>query len=136
MKNTISNMKGLIIGCGSIGTRHLHNLKKIGVRDIAICDEDKKKVDDLAKKYDTKKFYDLNSALTFEPDFSIVSTYPSSHTKIASYCISVNSHVFIEKPISSNLNGFKEMLKKADTQKLKLAVGYNLRYNPGLKFIT
>src|SRR5206468_4742430 len=71
----------LPICCGSIGTRHLHNLKKIGVRDIAICDEDKKKVDDLAKKYDTKKFYDLNSALTFEPDFSIVSTYPSSRSE-------------------------------------------------------
>jgi len=135
MKNTINNMKGLIIGCGSIGTRHLHNLKKIGIRDIAICDEDKKKVDDLAKKYNTKKFYDLNSALTFEPNFSIVSTYPSSHTKLASHCIAANSHVFIEKPISSDLIGVKDMLKKADTKKLKVAVGYNLRYDPGLKFV-
>ena len=36
-------MKGLIIGCGTIGERHLQNLKKIGINNIAICDTDKKK---------------------------------------------------------------------------------------------
>ena len=40
MKNSYNNLRGLIIGCGSIGERHLHNIKKIGVKDIAILDID------------------------------------------------------------------------------------------------
>lgn len=133
MKNKDHDMKGLIIGCGSIGTRHLHNLKTLGFSNVAICDEDKQKTNKLSKKYNVKKFYDLNSALyNFKPDFSIICTYPNSHTKLASTCIDFNSHVFIEKPISSNLNGVEHMLKKADTKNLKVAVGYNLRFDAGL----
>ena len=128
-------MKGLIIGCGSIGARHLHNLKSIGINNIAICDTDSKKVDELSKKYTTKKFYDLESALTFEPDFSLICTYASSHTETALSCINANSHVFIEKPLSSEINGVEKMLKRADAKKLKVAVGYNLRFDPGLNLL-
>ena len=132
MKNHLSNMKGLIIGCGSIGQRHLHNLKKIGIKNIAICDKDKKRVNELSKKYNTPKFYDLNSALSFEPDFSVICTYPNSHLQIASACIDMNSHIFIEKPISSDLRGIEMMLKRAHVKRLQVAVGYNLRFDPGL----
>jgi predicted dehydrogenase len=133
MKNKDNDLNGLIIGCGSIGTRHLHNLKSLGFSNIAIYDEDKQKVNELSKKYHVKFFYDLDSALySFKPDFSIICTYPSSHVKIASSCIDHNSHVFIEKPISSNLKGIERMLKKADSKNLKVAVGYNLRFDTGL----
>ena len=136
MKNKNHDMKGLIIGCGSIGSRHLHNLKTLGFSNVAICDEDKQKVHKLSKKYNIKKFYDLDSALSsFEPDFSIICTYPDSHVKLASSCIDFDSHVFIEKPISSNLNGVERMLKKADAKNLKVVVGYNLRFDAGLNLL-
>ena len=135
MKNKNHNMKALIVGCGSIGTRHLHNLKTLGFSDIAICDEDKKRIDELSEKYKVKKFHDLDSALSFEPNFSIICTYPNSHTKLASMCIDANSHVFIEKPISSDINGVEHMVRKADAKKLKVAVGYNLRFDPGLNLL-
>jgi len=136
MKNKFHNLKGLIIGCGSIGTRHLHNLKSLGFSNIAIYDENKQRTNELSKKYGVTKFDSLDSALNvFKPCFSIICTYPSSHVKIASSCIDCNSHVFIEKPLSTNLNGVQTMLKKADKKKLKVAVGYNLRYDSGLNLL-
>ena len=135
MKKSTANMKGLIIGCGSIGKRHLHNLKKIGIKNIAICDTDKKKVNELARKYKTQKFFDLDSALSFEPNFSFICTYPNSHLKLANTCIDINSHLFIEKPISSGLDGVEKMLKRANSKKLQVAVGYNMRFDRGLCFL-
>ena len=131
----MKNLKGLIIGCGSIGIRHLHNLKKLGLNELAIFDIDKKLVNGLSLKYKTKKFYDLNSALSFEPDFSVICTYPNLHLEIAKQCINSNSHLFIEKPISSNIRGTENMLRKAKSKKLKIAVGYNFRFEKGLKFL-
>jgi len=136
MKNKNSDLKGLIIGCGSIGSRHLHNLKSLGFSNIAIYDENKMKLNTLSKKYDVIKFDNLKSALDiFKPDFSIICTYPSSHVKLTLLCINSNSHVFIEKPLSSNLNGVEQMLKKADRKNLKIAVGYNLRFDMGLNLL-
>ena len=135
MTNSIANMKGLIIGCGSIGERHLHNLKKIGIREIAIYDKDKKRVNELSIKYKVQKFHNLDSALSIKPDFSLICTYPNSHLEIANTCVDANSHIFIEKPISSNLIGVERMLKKARSKKLQVAVGYNLRFEKGLSLI-
>ena len=99
MKNNYNNLRGLIIGCGSIGERHLHNIKKIGIKDIGILDINKTRVNNLSKKYSVKKFYDLDSALSFKADFSIICTFPESHISIANSCINSGSHIFIEKPL-------------------------------------
>ncbi len=135
MKNNYNNLRSLIIGCGSIGERHLHNIKKIGIKDIGILDTNKTRVDSLSKKYSVKKFYDLDTALSFKPDFSIICTFPESHIPIANSCINSGSHVFVEKPLSSNLKGVIPMLKKAKTKKLKVAVGYNLRFDKGINLL-
>src|SRR2546428_1777071 len=128
-------MKGLIIGCGTIGERHLQNLKKNGITNIAICDTDKKRANQIARRYTVKKFYDLHSALSFEPEFSFICTHPTSHLEIANICVNANIHIFIEKPLSTNLKGVEQMLKKAQSKRLQIAVGYNMRYDHGLRFL-
>ena len=135
MKNNYNNLRGLIIGCGSIGERHLHNIKKIGIKDIGILDVNKTRVNNLSKKYSVKKFYDLDSALSFKADFSIICTFPEPHISIANSCINSGSHIFIEKPLSTNLKGVIPMLKKAKTKKLKVAVGYKLRFDKGINLL-
>src|SRR5690349_13320497 len=101
-------LKGLIIGGGSIGERHLHNLKKIGIDNLSIFDENQKRVNELGLKYKVKKFHDLKSALDYEPNFSIICTYPDSHLKIANYCIAAGSNIFVEKPLSANISGVEK----------------------------
>jgi len=131
-KQQIRNLKGLIVGCGSIGERHLHNLQKLGITKLMVCDQDKIKANKLAQKYHTQKSYDLNVALSFEPDFAFICTYPKSHLVIANRCIDSNSHIFIEKPLASDISGIENMLKRAKSKKLQVAVGYNMRFHTGL----
>ncbi len=132
MKKQTENLKGLIIGCGSIGERHLYNLQRLGITNIIVCDQDKTKANQLAQKYKVRKFYELDSALSSEPDFTFICTYPTSHLTIANKCLNANSHLFIEKPLASELNGVEKMLKRADSKKLHVAVGYNMRFHKGL----
>ena len=126
------NLRGLVVGCGSIGERHLHNLLRLGVSNIVICDQDKTKADLLAQKYRVQKFYDLDSALSMEPNFTFICTYPKSHLEIAKKCLTTNSHLFIEKPLASEPKGVETMLKQADSKKLRVAVGYNMRLHTSL----
>lgn len=132
MKQDVKSLKGLVIGCGSIGQRHIYNLKKIGIDNLAVFDIDKKMTEYVSKKYHLKKYYSLQSAFSFEPHFTFICTTPKSHIQLAEYCINANSHMFIEKPLSSNLSGVKQILQQADAKKLKISVGYNIRFDPGL----
>lgn len=135
MINQVKNLKGLLVGCGSIGERHLHNLQKLGIKNIAICDKNKKRVNELAVKYKVKKFYDLDSAMSFEPSFTFICTYPNSHLHIANKCLNFNSHLFIEKPIATSTADVKKMLTRAKSKNLQVAVGYNIRFDKGLFFL-
>jgi predicted dehydrogenase len=100
-----------------------------------VCDQDKTKADKLAQKYRTQKSYELDSAFSFEPDFTFICTYPKSHVMIANRCLDTNSHIFIEKPLASNISGIEKMLKRAKSKKLQVAVGYNMRFHTGLIYL-
>jgi|TARA_B110000438_G_scaffold300360_1_gene352578 predicted dehydrogenase len=132
MKKKIQNLAGLVIGCGSIGRRHINNLKNLGVKNLSVFDKDKKLLDDVSKKYSIKKFDNLQTALSFKPDFSVICTFPKSHIQIANQCLKYNSNILIEKPLSSDLKGITTMLNNAKSKNLKVAVGYNLRFDKGL----
>ena len=128
----MKDLKGLIIGCGSIGERHIFNLKKLGIENITVFDFSKKRLQLIAKKYKIKSFSNINSALSYEPNFSIISTFPQSHILFAIKCIENKSHVFIEKPISSSIFSVQKMLNLAKKKRVNVSVGYNLRFEKGL----
>ena len=132
---TIRKLSGLVIGCGSIGERHLFNLKKNGIKKIGVFDTDKDRLETISQKYHVERFSDLDSAFSFCPDFTFICTFPKSHLKIASLCLKNKSHFFLEKPISSEINGVSTLLKNAESKKLKVAVGYNTRFEKGLIFL-
>jgi predicted dehydrogenase len=132
MKGDLKNLSGLIIGCGSIGERHLYNLKNLGIENLCVFDSNKDKSLEISDKYSVKSFLDLDSALQSKPTFSVISTFPETHLKIANLCIKNDSNVLIEKPISSKIQGISNMLNNAKTKKLKVAVGYNFRFDKGL----
>ena len=44
-----NDLTGIIIGCGSIGERHLNNLISLGVRNVTVYDQNTSKALDLAK---------------------------------------------------------------------------------------
>jgi predicted dehydrogenase len=125
-------MKFLVIGCGSIGQRHIKNLKKIGYSDILVFDSN----NELMKETSNKLKINYTNSLNIENvDCTLICTPPNSHIKLAKKALKLNSHVFIEKPLSDSLNGIKQIEKLAKEKKLKVFVGYSFRFDKGLKIV-
>ena len=95
-------MKIFVIGCGSIGQRHIKNLLKMGINEIEVYDQNKLLLEKIRKKFRIKA---LNSLKFNNPDCTLICTPPNSHLKLAKKSLDENSHVFIEKPLSNSLIG-------------------------------
>ncbi len=125
-------MKILVVGCGSIGRRHIKNLLSLGhaVAGVDLSDEYRKWVEENLK---VGTYGDMAAAIKSEkPIACFVCTPPSSHITIAQTAIENGLHVFIEKPISSSLGGVDELIKTSKKKNLRIAVGYNLRFSKGV----
>ncbi|MFH2021080.1 MAG: Gfo/Idh/MocA family oxidoreductase [archaeon] len=130
-------MKFLVIGCGSIGRRHMKNLLCMGHEVVGA---------DLSAEY--RKWIEENlhiqavenaeAALNVagnrmqKPDAVLVCTPPSTHVELASIALKAGIHVFVEKPLSNTLEGVEDLIKLAKSKKLCLAVGYNFRFSKRL----
>jgi len=128
-----NRVKLLIVGCGSVGKRHLGNFKTIGVDDIGAVDKRSDRLKEVQEKFSVKKVYsDLDAALNEKYDAAVVATPPSLHIPIATKLAENKCHLLIEKPISDNLDGIETLLKVVRDNKLILLVGYTYRFWPPL----
>lgn len=70
----------------------------------------------------------LEEISNFLPEVSVIANSASEHIKFATFLANLNSHLLIEKPISTDLEGIEEFLKVKKKNKIKVLVGYNLQY--------
>ena len=122
-----------IIGCGSIGKRHISNLQAAGVREITAFDirEDRRR--EVSEKLRVKVFSNLDLAFSEQPDVVFVCSPTAFHLEHALRGVRAGCHVFIEKPVSDSLEGLDKLVDKIEKQNLVSMVGCNLRFHPGLK---
>ena len=71
MTNSYKKLNGVIIGVGSIGERHLYNLKKLGLKDISIYDSNLERARLISKKYNVAMFENIEKIFSKKPDFSL-----------------------------------------------------------------
>ena len=127
-------MKILVVGCGSIGQRHIQNLKKFSDVEVVAC-RMKGEIKEIEKKFDIKTVSGLDNGLAQNPDAVLITTPTSTHIPIALKVAGKGCHLFIEKPISDNLDGVDKFIKIINKNKLICMIGYNLRFHPGLRLI-
>jgi len=127
-------MKILVVGCGSIGQRHIQNLKKISDVEIVAC-RMKGEIKEIEEKFDVKTVCGLDKGLAQNPDAVLITTPTSTHIPVALKTAENNCHLFIEKPLSHNLEGVKKLIRSVNEKQLSCIVGYNRRFHPGLKLI-
>ncbi len=129
-----AGMKVLVAGSGSIGRRHMRNLRSLGVNDIAACDPDPERLAPMIDELKIHPFANFEHALgAFRPDAVLVCTPPSFHLSQASQGIAAGAHVFIEKPLSHSMEGVKALLGEACASGRVVQVGYNLRFHPAIR---
>ena len=133
----------LIIGLGSIGQRHFRNLKKIDNKINFFSIRKKRsspKLDNqnqvLEKKFIAKKngikeikFEDIDN---FKFDLALITNPTSLHLETATFIARKKINLFLEKPISDNTKGIKNLLRLIKKNKLVCAVGFQTRYDENL----
>lgn len=155
IKEYINNkkMKILFIGLGSIGQRHLQNIKRLQkkkiikeniqlfalVKNVDIHRVIKNgkcfKVKDIGRHYNIKTTESLEEAKKIKPDVVFVVNPTSLHVKTALEFGQQSSDLFIEKPLGHSLEKIDELQKIINKKKLISMVGYQTRFNPLIKNI-
>ena len=110
-------MKALVVGTGSIGTRHINNLIKLGINVKAFSYRDSK----ITSFYDNKKISYLSTiedALSEESDFVVIANTTEKHIEIALKAAFLSKHIYIEKPLSNSLRGLDELIKVSESRNL------------------
>jgi predicted dehydrogenase len=122
-----------MVGTGSIGRRHLKNLRTLGIHSLMVWDPDPKQMSESANQFGAQETLSLESGLSERPSLVFLCSPPSFHAEQTLKALQAGSHVFVEKPISDSLEGIPELLEEAGRRKVMVQVGYNLRFLPALE---
>lgn len=123
-------MRILIVGLGSIGLRHLANLRVIEpAAHVTICDP-RLKAQDAAEASSLADciVYRLEDAFDAKPEAALITCPASLHIETGLALARQGVHLFIEKPLSNTLNGVDELSNFCRQHSLILMVGYNFRF--------
>ena len=127
-------MKFLVLGCGSIGTRHATNLKKLGIDNIILCDLDLVKAKKLGKKVGSLDiFTDYEIATNKHPniDAALICIPTSLHIEPAIFFAKKKINLFIEKPLSHNLKNLKVLDNHVKKNNLIAMMGHVYLFEEG-----
>lgn len=141
-------MKVLFCGLGSIGQRHLRNLRALmgdsvevlayrqrGLARVIEADMSVRPGADLEATYGIRPFASLDAALAERPDVVFVTNPNTFHVPVALAAARVGCHLFIEKPLSHSLEGVDQLIDLVEAQQLVAFVAYQFRFHPGMRFI-
>ena len=119
-----------IIGVGYFGEKHLINLLELNkIFDvIGIYDQNTERSKAISKKYNVKKFNSIEK-ITQDCDAIDITASTDSHYEIIKLCISKEKHIFLEKPVSENLEETKELTEETKNYKKIIQIGFIERFN-------
>ena len=124
--------KILVIGCGSIGQRHIKALLKNGESNIAAYRTGKGQLKELDKEIreHVEEFSDEDYAFAWKPTHIIISNPTSLHLEYLIKSIKIGANVFIEKPITGNYSELENVtVPLSQLKEYEGVVGFNLRFH-------
>jgi len=127
-------MRFLVVGAGSIGSRHGRNLAGLGHR-VHVWDVDHDRLRSVATFPGIEAATNLDDGLAEQPDAVLICTPPALHLHQAGKAIAAGAHVFVEKPLAPVSDGVPALIEEARRRARVLAVGLNLRFLPSLRHV-
>ncbi len=122
-------MRVVIVGLGNMGRSHaLAHHAAPDAEIVALVSRTPPDLPDDLRGYPWMS--DLDAALALAPDLVVIATYSDSHAGIALKAMDAGAHVFVEKPLATNVADARAVVEKAQAMGRKLVVGYILRHHP------
>jgi len=125
-------MKFLIVGLGSAGQRHLQNLAASGDHEYFSYRVRGNVLPDVPPFNLISSVDSLDEGLAKTPDATFICGPTSTHISVALEAARAGSNLFIEKPVSHNLERLDELSELVIANGLVSMVGLNLRFHAPL----
>jgi hypothetical protein len=123
----------VIIGAGSIGSRHLRNVKVLWPAcEIVIVAASGRLL--TAEELQGQRQLPIAEALAWQPDFAIVASPAPWHLEHARLCLNAHIPTLIEKPLSHNFALAQQFLRDCDNTQI-CSLAYCLRYLPSANVV-
>ena len=115
-------MQVLMVGLGSIGQRHMRNLRillgeEVQFSAFRVINRNHLLTDNLEvvqgkqleHEFNLRVYHDLNQALSKKPDVVFVTNPTSKHIEVAIAAANAGCDLFIEKPLSHSLENVQKL---------------------------
>lgn len=122
----------LVIGCGSIGERHLRCLLRTARAEVTACDANPLLLATMAERYQVSVAENWEIALN-QVEAIVVCTPAPFHVPMALKALAAGRHVLIEKPLSHSWEKVGELLQASKQGPLQVAVAYPMHVYPFLQ---
>ena len=124
----------LIIGCGSIGERHLRCFQHTGRATVTASDTVPATRERIAQTYGVKTSGDwVGEVRSGRHTAAVICTPASLHVEMATQALAAGLHVLIEKPLSQSLAGIDELLAARELSGRQVAMAYVFHTFPVLR---
>ncbi len=130
----MSKHSTLIIGCGSIGERHLRCFLSTKRTQLTAADTSPATLTRIAGTYGVSTVANWRAEIQRGVhDVVVICTPASLHVEMATFALAHGSHVLIEKPLSQSLAGIAELLAARDRAQRQVALAYVFHTFPALR---
>ena len=122
-----------IVGCGYWGKNLIRNFYELGsLKGIYDIDIEQTKI--LASQYkDLVVYNELKDVLVDNDIEGVVISIPvEEHLHVALTCLMFDKHIFVEKPMTSNLKEANVLYNLVETSKKICLVGHVMEYHPAI----
>ena len=122
-------IRAVVAGLGNMGKSHalaLHHHPDVEV--IALVNRSEVGLPAELQSYPRLRTFE--EALALKPDLVVIATYSDSHADYACAAMEQGAHVFVEKPLATNVADARRVVETAERLSRKLVVGYILRHHP------
>jgi predicted dehydrogenase len=121
----------VVAGSGSIGRRHVDNLRRLEVSDLVLYRSGRR--DPHAPAVDAPSEFDIERLLASAPAAVLVCNPSALHVPVALAAARAFAHVFVEKPLSHSREGIGTLRAEVARRSLVALVGFQYRFHPGLR---
>ncbi len=124
----------LVIGCGSIGERHIRCFQKTGRTEVSAFDLNRELLDAVTARYAVPAVESVESALA-DPrlDIVLIASPAHTHVPLAIAAARAGKNLLIEKPLSISTDDHDTLLQAITENQCIAAMAYVYRFMPVFK---
>jgi len=126
----------LVIGCGSVGERHVRTFLATGKCEVTACDNRPEICQTMTERYGVKTVADWSTLLDDTSIAAAVIATPAPlHIDMAVKCLKAGWHVLTEKPLSTSLEGIEQLVAAQQQAQKFVGIAYVLHFVPALQAV-